>query len=122
MGENKERITISIDPDLLRQIDEICEKSGEPRSAMIERVLRWRVPEEQEALRDAENPVYRALIAAFKESPALLGMVAKIAGRTLTQDQIAQMQESTKEQLRRGKERQRPRKGRPGAVISVNTL
>lgn len=39
MGERKERIAISIDPAILRRIDERAEQEGRSRSNYIERVL-----------------------------------------------------------------------------------
>jgi len=39
MKERRERIAISIDPAILRRIDEVAEQEGRSRSNYIERVL-----------------------------------------------------------------------------------
>lgn len=100
-NENKERVTITLDADLLRRIDGVCEARGEPRSAFIERMLRREIHGEEELMADLESPLYRAVVHVVKGMPGFVDLVAKAAGQD-----AAEVREAMNTQLARGKERQ----------------
>lgn len=117
MAEKKVRITITIDPELLGRVDGVCEARGEPRSSLIERVLSNEIKEEEEFVGDMENPVLRALLMAFKSSAALMKLSAKIAGETLTPEEVRKISEVAREQIERGKVREGGKRGRSGREL-----
>ena len=59
MPKPKSRITITIDADLLDRIEAICKERGEPRSALIERVLGNEIVSEERFLAGREIPQIR---------------------------------------------------------------
>ncbi len=111
MSENKEKISISIEADLLRRLDAVCEARGDSRSAVIERILRDEMPEEESFLQGMEDPMSRALIATLIRSPAVLKVIATVAGKAISDADLKRVQERAPEHFRRGKERERKKRG-----------
>ncbi len=78
MNEPKDRISITIDPQVLARIDEVCERSGEARSAMIERVMSYALEDLDEELKRLESPVIQAVTRALVASPELFAALSRI--------------------------------------------
>lgn len=102
---------MTIEPELLRRIDAVCEARGEPRSAYIARALRSSIAEEEKFLREMESPVWRALYATLANSPGILSAVASLVNEELTDEMRAEIKEGLAEQGKRGRERVKGRKG-----------
>lgn len=110
MTENKERISLTLDPDLLRRIDAVCTARNEARSAFIERVLGHVIKEEEEFVSDMENPLYRALVSVIKSSPSVMGAISKLIGENLEGEALEEARRRMAEHIERGKERQAVKK------------
>lgn len=85
----KARISMTIDPDLLGRIDEVCLRRRESRSAMIERVMAYALEEHEEHLKSLENPLTQALVRGLTRSPEVLGMLAKLVGESMSQEELS---------------------------------
>lgn len=114
MSESKLKITISVDPGLLRRIDTVAESRVESRSAVMERMLFEAIEKEEEFLGDMEKPIPRAVITALVTSPVVMRAIASIAGKTLTDEDLKRMQERIPVHVAKGKERQRRKQGQTG--------
>ena len=79
----KDRITITIDDDLLLRIDALAEQRGLARSAMIDQLLSEAVIEEE--LVDTQD--VQALLGVVT-SPALLKTLSTLLGNALDEDQM----------------------------------
>jgi hypothetical protein len=102
---NKDRITITVDADLLRRIDAVAGKRNEARSAMIERLLAQAIKEEEQFIADMENPVMRALARIIAETPGVAKFVGKLGGADMTPENIDRVKQGLREAMKQGKER-----------------
>jgi hypothetical protein len=116
---NKERITITIDPDVLRRLDKVSDTRGEPRAAMIERILRNNIDGEESMMRDMENPVWRSLISTLLASESVVKAIATIAGENMPPERIREVQAGIKVQAERGRQRQAAKRGKSSAKVST---
>jgi len=114
MSENKPKISISLDADLLRRIDAACEARNEARSAFIERVLENEIEGEETFVRDMESPIWRGLITALAKSPSVTMAIAKVVGEELSPEHMAQIQKRAPELAQLGRERQVAKRGKRG--------
>lgn len=105
MTENKDKISISIDPDLLRRVDAVCAAREETRSSMIERVLKNEIAGEEQFLKDMENPINRAIMSTIINTPGLLAAVARLVNEHLEAGDLDHMREKLPQQMERGKRR-----------------
>lgn len=111
-NDNKAKIGISIDPQLLGRIDAVCEARGEPRSAFIERVLVNEIAGEEEFVQDMENPFTRAVARAMTASPKVTELLAKFVVSDLPAEDRKKIHGWLTDQLERGSGRMAAKKGR----------
>lgn len=93
----KERITITVDPDILTRLDALAEARGENRSAVVERMLRVRLEDEEQFVADMENPLKRAVIKALTVNPAVLDFVSSVMGEEMTAEQLQRIRKKLPE-------------------------
>lgn len=112
MHENKERITITLDAELLRRIDVVCADRHEPRSSYIERLLKDSMKEVESFRQDLENPVFRGIAKALVSTPGVLTAIAKLAGNELSSEELAEIRKDMPRMIEQGRERQSTKKPR----------
>ncbi|MEM9419349.1 MAG: hypothetical protein AAGA25_09915 [Planctomycetota bacterium] len=110
MPENKAKIAVSIDADLARRIDAVCEARDENRSQVVQRIIREGIDEEEKYIQGMENPLIRGILETMTSSPKVLRLMAEIVGEELTEDRLLDIQEGTKKQAQRGRERKQAKK------------
>ena len=74
---------MTIDEALLRRVDSIAAETGEARSALIERLLREAVTEEELLL----NPAVKESLSKTFASKSVMQTWSRILGNALTPDQ-----------------------------------
>jgi len=115
---DKARISMTIDPKLLRRIDAVCESRNEPRSSMIERILENEMDEEEQFVKDMENPVLRALARIIADTPGVTKFLASLGGMDTGLDNIENLKSKMREQIGKGQERQKgKRKGKAAEAV-----
>lgn len=103
---NKIRITVTVDPDLIERIDQVCEHLDESRSHFIERALHSTVDEEERWSEQMESPVLRTIYSKLA-NPAALRMMARIVGESLTDEEIEAVQHRGRKAKEIGKKKKR---------------
>ena len=116
--ENKVRASITIDPEILAQIDEIAEITQESRSALIERFLLNGIENQREYLGKMENPVSRIFMQQLSANPTLLQKIACLVGENMTIEEAHTIKEHTAKQAELAKQRvvDRKKKKKAGSV------
>ena len=114
--EPKERITITIDKDLLAFIDQVCERRGKSRSALIEALVERACQGTEAELEDLEKLRYRAIVKVLTTSPGVFDAIVKAVERGLTAEERREGYEVLKQDLawadeRRGAKKAAKRKG-----------
>ena len=110
MNENKERVTVTIDPGLLARIDGVCAARGESRSAAIERMLSNEIGSEEGFAKALENPVGGVVIRALMETPGFMTSFAALVGEHLPEERLEELRTVARDQVERGKERRAMKK------------
>lgn len=86
--EIKAKFTISMDPGLLRRLDEVAEARKDSRSAVIERIVNNQIEEEEKAVRLLiDNPVIRETIMRLMASPDALELLNRLLGKKIVDRQ-----------------------------------
>jgi len=81
-------LSITIDPDLVRRVDELADSLGQSRSAFISRLVKEGVDSEGDAIRAFQHPVIGpALLKAFSDREVIKG-IADVMGENLTDQQL----------------------------------
>lgn len=84
----KQVLSIAMDPELVKRVDELADAVNQSRSAFIERCVRDAVEQEGDAIKAFQHPVLGpALIQAFSNREVLKGM-AEVMGQDLTDQQL----------------------------------
>ena len=96
-----------MDTELVQRLDAVAEARDEARSTVIERIVRHGLAEEESFLRDMDNPLDRVIVDIVTDNPGILRTIARLVGQQLTDEQLAGL----RNQAKRGRERQRKRKG-----------
>lgn len=81
-------VTISLDPDLIAQVDRIAEIRGETRTAVIERSIRNNLPGEEKFLKLLGNPVARAVFDKVLSSPRLIEAISAVVHEDLAPGEV----------------------------------
>lgn len=118
-GDNKVRITITIDPKLLERLDAVCEATNIKRSSIIERMIEEKIVEREKLVRDMENPVLRAIARGLASSPNVVEAVAKLVGEKFTDEDRKWIREGLREQIELGKQRAEAKKAARSAPGST---
>lgn len=103
-------VTISLDPDLIAQVDRIAEIRGETRTAVIERAIRNALPEEERFLRLLANPVARAVFDKVMSSPRLMEAIAAAVHEDLEPGEVEALRAAQPRLSAAGKRLQKERR------------
>jgi hypothetical protein len=98
----KDRISLTIDPDILARIDKVATARGESRSATAERILRNGVEDEEEMLGSLGQGIEGRIIAHLLKSPRTLRKLAEVVGAELTEDKLARIEAEGPEIVKAG--------------------
>jgi len=107
----KEKISITIDEDILARVDRVAAQKQENRSQVLERVVANGLHEEERMLDLLGHPVIGPALEVFMKSPGFWEGVAKILGEKLPEgfDVLAE----NADRLRAaGKQRRAEKKGK----------
>ncbi len=116
MKEAKERITVTVDADLLRRLDAVAAARGDSRSAVLERLLGNAIGEDEVFLKAMENPITRAVAQAVTSSPALIESIARLVGEQMSTGDAEEIREVMAEQAKRGAGRRGSRSKKSGRL------
>lgn len=114
--ELKDRITITIDAELLRRVDAVADARAESRSAIIERIVKNEIVSEERFLKVLEVPVTRLIVEKIMGSPTIAGVIAEMVGNSMTQEERKALSDFVLKQGQRGRERQEAKRGARGVV------
>lgn len=90
----KERITVTLDPDLVARIDRLAEFRDHSRSKVMESLLLVGVEETEKTLELAASPVLGPIVQSIMDHPKLIAMIAKTIGEKLDPEELAKWQEA----------------------------
>lgn len=110
----KERITVTIDVELLAKVDGLAERRGETRSALVERVVGYAIDEYDEEMQRLESPLNQILVRAITKSPEALRLMARAVGNSMTKDEFREFQGRLESDLDFAAERKRERRAGGG--------
>lgn len=108
----KERVTLTIDAEVLARIDQVADLREEARSVVVERILRNGIESEEKFLDIIADPVRGAIYRGLLESPELMHLIAKMAGEALTEAEVSRIKERAPGVLKAGKKVRAQRKER----------
>lgn len=84
----KSKVTIAVDPDVLRRVDRMADAQRLSRSAMIQRACEEMLEGSEGLVKAFSNPLIRdALLGAFKDREVLRQMAASM-GQKLSDRQL----------------------------------
>lgn len=106
-------VTISLDPDLIAQVDRIADYRGETRTAVIERAIRNALPGEERFIGILSNPLARAAFERVVGSPRFMEVIASIVSEDLAPGEAQAMADAVPRLSAAGKRRQAERKATP---------
>jgi len=89
----RERITVTIDPAVLKRIDAISQAREESRSATIERILRNGARDEEEMLETIGKGIQGQVMAVLLNNPQILNAMSKLVGDQLADEDLARLQD-----------------------------
>ncbi len=107
----KERITVTLDPDLVTRIDRLASLRDHSRSKLMELLLEIAVEEEEAAMKTLGSPVVGAVVQSIMDHPKILKTIAVMVGDRLTPEEVKKWQEDAPK-IRRTRERLRDERGR----------
>jgi metal-responsive CopG/Arc/MetJ family transcriptional regulator len=107
----KTAIAVTIAPELLARVDRVAESREESRSAVMERMLRNQIQEEETLVNQLANPALRETMAYIAESPKLLKALAFAMGEHLPKEEIERVGSGWKKLREVGKRLQAEKSG-----------
>ncbi len=114
MPENRERLSLTISPDLVRRLDAVCDARGESRSAIVELIIASELPKHEQFVKSMENPVLRAVFQTLTSSPRLLESIGRLVGDEMSLEEAKGIKQEAIRQAERGRARRGA--GRPKTV------
>lgn len=87
---SRTQISIKLDTDLLKKIDQFAEDVGVTRTSLIEQCIKNELPRQEENYRLLENPLVRSMHEKLT-SPTILRAIAKIAQADMSDDEIEEI-------------------------------
>ena len=82
-------VTMRLDADLMKRVDEIAERLGETRTHVVERAIKLGLPETERFLKALEHPVAGRALELLMQ-PGVYSTLAKLAGEKLTPEDLAE--------------------------------
>jgi metal-responsive CopG/Arc/MetJ family transcriptional regulator len=98
------QISIKLDTDLLKRIDQFASEVGVTRTAVIEKALKNDLPEQEAYYESLENPIVRGIHQKLT-SPTVLRALAKIAQQDMTDEEIREIVDKGPRQREAAKKR-----------------
>lgn len=89
----KERITVTLDPNLVSRIDRLAEIRDQSRSKVMESLLEMAVEDTEETLDKVASPLLGPIIQSIVDHPKIIAMIAKTIGEKLDPEEFAKWQE-----------------------------
>lgn len=101
----KQQLSITLDADLVKRLDAVCEATNVNRSALIETMVEKGIRERETFVQDMENPVLRSLARVMASSPKVVEGILGVLGEELDDGDRRWLKEGLSEQAARGKQR-----------------
>lgn len=107
----KDRITVTLTPELVDRIDRLADLRDVSRSRLMERLLELAVEDEEKSLEHLASPVLGPIVQGIMEHPKIIAMIAKAIGERMDPEEIAQWEKAAPK-IRKTRERLRDERGR----------
>ena len=107
----KERITVTLSPELVARIDRLAELRDHSRSKMMEKLLDVAVEEEEQTIKQLASPVLGPIVQSIMDHPKLINALAKVIGQQLDPEEYVRWQEAAPK-IRQTRERLKDERGR----------
>lgn len=117
----KDRVTITLDPDLLARIDRLADLRGWSRSRMMERQFRTAVEEDERTMDHLASPIIEPIVQSIIDHPRLMATLVRLIGDKLSPDEYAKWVEA-EPQVRRARDRVRDERERAREHTSTEGL
>ncbi|MAX25849.1 MAG: hypothetical protein CMJ19_15220 [Phycisphaeraceae bacterium] len=115
MSQNKTKISITLDTDLLERYKKVAEARDENLSSCINRQLANHIDDIEELLEMMDSKFYRTIAKGMTSSPKFFKTVARMLGENLPEDLLEQQFQIKKEMIEQGEKRsaEKKRKKKP---------
>ena len=110
----KKPVNVTIDEEVLREIDHLAELRGESRSAVVERAIRAGLEAQREGLELVGSPVVGPVLTKLLESPKLHKMLADFVSANITEEEAQDMADKARGAREAGKKLRAERKNKKG--------
>lgn len=107
----KERVTVTLDPDLVARLDRLAEVLDQSRSRLMERLLETAVEEEEQLMDKLASPVIGPIVQSIIDHPKLIATLAKLIGDQMTPEEVQRWQEASPK-VRAARDRLKNQRGR----------
>lgn len=107
----KERITVTLDPDLVARLDRLAEVLDQSRSRLMERLLDTAVEEEEQLMDKLASPVIGPIVQSIIDHPKLMATLAKLIGEQMSPEEVLRWQDASPK-VRAARDRLRNERGR----------
>ena len=107
----KERITVTLDPNIVARIDRLAEFRDQSRSKTMESLLELAVEEAERTLDIAASPVIGPIVQSIMDHPKLVAMIAKTIGEKLDPEELERLQDAGP-RLRKARSKMKDERGR----------
>ncbi len=97
------RITTTLDSSLIERIDRVAEFRNESRSATIDRMLANGIEDEEKVLETIGVGIQGRITALLIENPKILNALSKAVGESLTDEQLAKIDQGGSDVIAAGK-------------------
>jgi hypothetical protein len=101
----KLKLSVTIDDEVVEEVDRLADAFGINRSQMMEKMLRASVRDWEQDKRDYEGIVTPMLLKALISSPTFTRGFAKLVGEEMSAEDFERAKQWTEEQTQRGKQR-----------------
>lgn len=88
MAKQKRRITLTLDPALVKRVDRMAKATRESRSAVVEDLLRDGLEDQEMFVKAMGNPLLRESLGRAFASKDVLRQMAAVIGDDLGDDQL----------------------------------
>jgi hypothetical protein len=111
MHMQKERITATLDSELVIRLDRLAELRDHSRSKMMEYLLGSAIEEEEANMKKLASPVIGPIVQSILDHPKLMNSLAALIGDQLSPEEIVEWQNAAPK-IRRTRERLQDERGR----------
>lgn len=108
----KERVTITLDAKLLGRVDAIATAREDSRSAVLERIVRLGINEEEEFLGTLGSGVVGRVVEQLICHPEMYRMLSKLVGEKVTEADVQELRDMAGPHVRSAKRFRAGRSGR----------